>query len=324
MAVGTKVLWMLLRHARGWGVLAAVLTLGSAGSVARVHADERVVPEARIESTRGMALGTGARAGAASTQAQADNPANLVLAGMYHLESFLAYQPQMGAVGWGGAVVDSMTSRLAAGASVRGLFGGNDAGDNKGWEAKIGLGIPIIDMLSIGVSGRYARYTISDPDAIPERPVVMGEKPDQTFRLKAFTMDASIGLRPIPGLSISALGYNLIDTGSPLAPTMVGGSGAFSFGKTGLGIGGDVLVDLNRAKVYDGVKLTAGGGLEFMAQGVAPLRAGYLYDQGRNQHAVTAGVGYIDQRVGVQLSLRQIVAGGSDTTLMGALQYFVH
>jgi hypothetical protein len=150
-----------------------------------------------------------------------------------------------------------------------------------------------------------------------------GQKPDQSFKLKAFTMDASITLRPIPGLSIAALGYNLIHTKSPLAPMMVGGSGAFSFGNTGFGFGGDVLVDLNRAKIYDGVKLTFGGGLEYMAQGVAPLRAGYLYDQGRDQHAITAGLGYVDQRVGIQFSLRQVIAGGNETTLMGALQYFV-
>ena len=104
---------------------------------------------------------------------------------------------------------------------------------------------------------------------------------------------------------------------------MVGGSAAFSFGNTGFGLGGDVLVDLNTHKSFNAPKLLVGGGLELMAEGVIPLRAGYLYDQGREQHGVTAGIGYVDQRVGIQLSLRQMVVGGNETTLMGGLQYFV-
>ncbi len=305
------------------GLVASVLSLGLISD--KAHAD-RVVPEARIESARGVSLGTGARASAASTQAQADNASNLVLGQLYHLESFIGYQPTLKRVGWGASAVDSMTSRLAAGVSARGVFGDNAAGDNSGWEIKGSLGIPIIDMLSIGVSGRYVRYTLSDPDAIPERPVsplAPLSAPDQTFKVKAFTLDANFTLRPLRGLSISGLAYNLIDTKSPLAPLMVGGSAAFSFANSGFGLGGDVLVDLNTHKAFDGAKLLVGGGLEYLLQGAIPLRAGYLFDQGRNQHGVTAGFGYIDQHVGVQMSLRQMVAGGTETTLMAALQYFV-
>lgn len=307
---------------RGWA-LAVAASLSALVPSLRVRADERVIPEARIESTRGMALGTGARAAAASTQAQAENPANLVVGGLYHMETFLGYQPTFKRVGWGAAVVDSMTSRLAAGASARGIFGDNAAGDNGGWEAKLGLAFPFSDMISVGLSGRYMRYTLSDPKAFPEREPEEGEEPDRTYKIKKFTMDASMTLRPIAGLAISALAYNLVDTKSPLAPMMVGG--AVSLGvSSGLSLGGDVLVDLNTHKAFDGAKLVTGGGVEYLAQGVAPLRVGYLYDQGRSQHGITGGIGFVDQRVGVHLSLRQIVAGGKETTLMLALQYFVH
>ena len=330
MAVGTGVLRAVLMHSRKLGGLVAVLTFCGGMAVVPAFADDRVVPEARIESVRGMAMGTGARASAASTQAQADNVSNLVLGGMYHLESFLQYQPTFRRIGWGGSVVDSMTSKVAAGASARGVFGNNSAGDNSGWEAKVGIAFPIVDMLSLGVSGRYLHYTMSDPHAIPENQVALQNAtpttpvtPDRSFRIKGFTMDAALTLRPIRGLSISGLAYNLIDKKSPLAPMMVGGSAAFSFGNTGFGLGGDLLVDLNTHKSFDGAKMLMGGGLEFLAQGVIPLRAGYLFDQGREQHGVTAGLGYVDQHVGVQLSLRQMVVGGSETTLMGAVQYFV-
>jgi hypothetical protein len=282
-----------------------------------------------MESARGMALGTGARAAAASTQAQADNPANLVIGGLYHIESFVGYDPTFKRIGWGGAVVDSLTGRLAAGASARVLFGDNDAGDNKGWEAKIGLGFPIIEMLSVGIAGRYSNIRIADTHADPDSrsPTLAPTAPgatapvDQVFRLKHFTLDAAATLRPIPGLAIAALGYNLINTKSKLAPTIVGGGLAFTTGM--LTVGGDVLVDLNRHDMFPGPRLTFGGGLEYLAGNVLPLRVGYAYDQGRQQSYVTGGLGYVDPRFAIQLSLRQSVSQGSETSLFFSVAMFV-
>jgi opacity protein-like surface antigen len=284
------------------------------------HAD-RAVPPSRIESARGMALGTGARAAAASTQAQADNPANLVIGGLYHIESFVGYDPTFKRIGWGGTVVDSVTGRLAAGASARVLFGDNPAGDNQGWEAKVGLGFPIVEMLSVGIAGRYSNLRIADTRALPDRPPAMNEPVDQEFRLKHFTLDAAATLWPIPGLSVAALAYNLIDTKSKLAPMTVGGGLAFSTGL--LTMGGDVLVDLNRHDMFPGPRLTLGGGLEYLASNILPLRVGYAYDQGRKQSYVTGGLGYVDPRFAIQVSLRQSVSQGSETSLFFAVSAFV-
>lgn len=269
-----------------------------------------------------MALGTGARATGAGTHAQADNPANLVVGGLYHIESITSYAPQFKRFGFGASVVDSMTSKLAAGLSVRGLYGDNKAGENSGWEGRLGLGLPIGDMLAVGVSGRYANFTISDPHARAEQPTPEGEREDQTFKLKRFTLDTAISLRLSEGLVISALAYNLVDTDSPLAPMMVGGSLGYSLGPT-LTLGGDVLVDLNRHGAFDGAKLQAGGGLEYLVQGAIPVRFGYLFDQGREQHAITGGIGYVDQRFGAIFGMRQTVSGSKETNLMLSLQYFV-
>jgi hypothetical protein len=285
------------------------------------HAD-RVVPPSRIESPRGVGLGSGVRAAAASTQAQAENPANLVVGGVYHIETFFAYDPTFKRYGTGVAVVDSMTSRLAAGMSFRALYGSNDAGKNEGWEAKLGLAIPVGELLSIGISGRYANFKIADTHARPETPLVEGQPPDQRFGLKAFTMDAAISLRPVPGFAISALAYNMVDTDSPLAPLMLGGSAAFS--SAGLTVGGDLLFDLNKQGLFSAPPVLVGGGIEYLASGVAPLRVGYAYDQGRGQNFVTGGIGFIDPRFGVQLSLRQTVNGPGETSLFLGLQYFVH
>jgi len=302
-------------------VLAALALCAMVAARAEAQSGDRIVPPARIESPRGMALGTGARASAASSQAQADNVANLVLGGVYHVETFVGYDPTFKRVATGGAVVDSMTSRLAAGASTRFLFGSNDAGKNEGWEGRVALAYPIADMLSIGVAGRYANLTIADQRAYPERPVMSGQAPDQKFKVKAFTMDAALTLRPVPGLAIAGLAYNIIDTDSPLAPMMVGGSVAFS--SNGLTLGADVLFDLNKHEQFEGPRPTAGGGLEYLVGGVAPVRVGYAYDRGRAQNFVTAGLGYVDAQFGAQLSLRQRVGGKGETALFFGVQYFV-
>jgi opacity protein-like surface antigen len=295
---------------------------------ARTAYADRAVPPSRIESARGMALGTGARAAAASTQAQADNPANLVVGGLYHLESFVGYDPTFKRTSWGGSVVDSMTGRLAAGASARMLFGDNDAGGNKGWEAKVGLAFPIIEQLSIGLAGRYANFHVSDQHAVPDRPPVVSAAPvteqqpvDQTFRLKHFTLDAAATLRPVPGLAIAGLAYNLIDTKSKLAPMTVGGGLAFTSGS--LTLGGDVLVDLNKQHMFPGPRLTLGGGVEYLASNILPLRLGYAYDQGRKQSFITAGSGYVDPRFAIQISLRQSVSNAKETSLFFAASVFV-
>ena len=319
------------RGFRSAGVVACLLALAFIGAV-RGHAQDRVVPEARIESARGMALGMGMRAAAASTQAQAENPANLPIGGLYHVESLVSYEPQQGRLGWGASAVDSMTSKLAAGLSVRGLFLDNEAGDNGGWEARLSLGMPVGDVLLVGVAGRYAKLTLSDPHAIAE-PIITeqgtveadaDQPPDRTFRLRGFTMDAACTLRIGETFAVSALGYNLVDRDTPLAPVMVGGSATATLGDAGLSLGGDVLVDLNKHGAFSGPKLLAGGGLEYLASGVAPIRAGYRYDQGRDQHAVTGGIGFVQRQAGFHVSLRQVVGALPETTLMAAAQYFVH
>ena len=282
---------------------------------------ERFVLPSQIESPRGLALGSGARSTAASTHAQADNPANLSLGSLYQVESFLAYDPTFKRFGWGGSVVDSMTSRVAAGASMRTLFGDNDAGKNEGWEARLGLAYPIIEQLSIGLAMRYANFKIADPRAVPEREPVEGEEPDRHFRLKGFTMDAAVTLRPIPGLSLSGLAYNIVDRKSLLAPMMVGGSAGFS--AAGLTIGGDMLFDLNTHKQFDGTKMLVGGGLEYLAGGALPLRIGYRYDAARGQSAMTGGIGFVDARFGLLVSLRQTIRTASETSLFFAAQYFI-
>ncbi len=272
-----------------------------------MHAQDTPARE-DLESTRGLAMGTGARASAASTSAIAYNPAGLPIGRLYHLEGLAAYEPSAGRWELGASVIDSMTNKLAAGLSFRGLLGDGESGYS-GLDGRVGLGFPVSDAFSLGLSGRY--LSLTRDGQVPE-----GE--DETLA-QGFTLDASILIQPVTGLRIAAYGYNLIDLESPLAPLTIGGGAAYTAGEL-FTIGADVLVDLS---TYDHAEWTAGGGLEYLAGGQVPLRGGYAYDHGRRVHTVTGGVGYVDQKVGVDISLSQDVRGASETRLLAAIRYFV-
>jgi opacity protein-like surface antigen len=263
-----------------------------------------------LESARGLALGTGARASALSTSALAYNPAALAVGRLYHVEGVVDYMPDMKTVALGGSVVDSSTSRLAAGISFRGFLSGT--GGVGGVDGRVGLAFPISDAVSLGVSGRYLSAR-RDGDAVAALPASVKEA-------KGFTMDASLRINPVPMFMLYGGAYNFINLDSVYAPIMFGGGLAVGLGDIG-SMGADVLVDTTS---YNSAAVTVGGGLEFFVAQVVPIRAGYSYDVQRSQNTLTLGLGYTDRAVGLDVSLRQDLGGAGDTRIMGAIRFFVH
>ena len=260
-----------------------------------------------LSSSRGLAMGTGSRASSVSTSALAYNPAGLPIGRLYHLEGFAGYVPDAERWEVGGSIVDSMTNKLAAGLSFRGLLGNGEEGYS-GMDGRVAVGLPFSEAFSLGIAGRY--LSLTRDGQIPE-----GESDELA---QGITLDASILVQPTQGLRLVAFGYNLIDLESPYAPLTLGGGAAFSAEMFTLGA--DVLVDLS---TYESAEWTLGGGAEYLAGGQVPVRAGYAYDHGRRVHTVTGGLGYVDQKVGVDLSLAQDVRGAGETRLLATIRYFV-
>jgi hypothetical protein len=287
-------------------VAAAVLALvGAWVGPPAVAASQDVPRENTTETARTIGMGTGARASAAGTSAVAQNPANLGLSELYHIEAASGIVP---GGGWwiGGTVVDSVSSRLGAGLSVRGVFN-QDFEEYSGMDARLALGLPISKMFGIGLAGRYLKL---QPDQDP----IHGDN-----GTKGFTMDAALRFTPVDNLHISALGYNLIDRGTALAPRLLGGG--VSYGALDmLTVGVDVLADMT---TFESTAIIAGGGVELLLGGMVPLRLGYRFDGGRVIHAVTGSVGYVSREVGVDFAIRQDVAGAKDTQLLVTLRYHV-
>ena len=264
--------------------------------------------EDTLETTRGIGMGTGARAGAVGTSALAYNPANLTLKKLYHVDAIIGYLPGDKTWSLGTAVADSASNSLALGTSFRGVIG-NDDRDYKGWDWRTAVGFQVAGPISIGLGMRYAKLKArKDSLGQPKAP-----------SLKAFTVDAAIRLTPVEWLHIAGLGYNLIDTKSALAPRMVGGSVAATVVES-FELGADVLVDLS---TFEDPELIIGGGLEYLAANQLPLRLGYRRDAGRDQHFITGSVGYVSRTVGAELAIRQEIGNEKDTALVFSIRYQV-
>jgi hypothetical protein len=261
--------------------------------------------ENTLETARTLGLGTGARASAMGTAALAQNAANLGLAELYHIEAASMIVP---GGGWwiGGSVVDSVSSRVGAGLSVRGVFD-QDLEDFSGMDARLSLGLPFNKMFGLGVSARYLRLR---PDGDP-----MGDD----HGTKGFTMDVSMRFSPIPSLHIAALGYNLIDRGTALVPRLMGGGISYAPVDM-LTIGADVLADMT---TFDSAAVVTGGGVELLLGGMVPLRVGYRFAGGYQIHSVTGSLGYVSREFGVDVALRQDVNGPKDTQVLVTVRYHV-
>ncbi|KPK17105.1 MAG: hypothetical protein AMJ62_02465 [Myxococcales bacterium SG8_38] len=273
----------------------------------------QVPTEDTLETTYGLAMGSGARAGATAISALAYNTSNMAAISTYHIEAFSQLIPgdkSDGGTYWtiGSSVSDSTTAkRVALGTSFRGVFSGTDR-RYQGWDWRSGIGIQAIPQLGLGLGLRWARIRPDRSDGQRLGP-----------SLDRVTMDASITITPLPWLKIAGLGYNLIRTHSALAPQIAGGSVSLAPIES-FSLGGDILVDVS---TFEKPELIAGGGLSYIAGEMVPLRIGYRRDSGRNLNQMTAGIGINKGKVGFEGGLRQDLGGRKETYLVFMFRFVV-
>ncbi|MEM1418325.1 MAG: hypothetical protein AAGH15_25745, partial [Myxococcota bacterium] len=181
-----------------------------------------------------------------------------------------------------------------------------------GYDGRLALGFPLSERIAIGLSGRYINYrSQARNDA--------GEVVNATT-LRAFTLDVAARVSPLEGLHIAALGYNLIQTRSPLAPLQLGGGASYTI-RDMVTLAADVLTDLT---TFDSTTVIYGGGIELLAAETVPLRIGYRHDDGRGLDQLTASIGYVDRQLGADLALRQDIGPGERRSeLLFSFRYHV-
>jgi hypothetical protein len=228
-----------------------------------------------------------------------------------------AFSPEARRQSYGGAVVDSVTNRLAGG--FAGSYSVLDPdGIHRVWtDLRLSLAYPIADKFSVGITGRYLRVD----QGVAAGPFGASLASDGTRDgpiFNTFTFDAGITVSPTNELHIGLAAHNLTDPGNGIAPTtVVGGVGyqTHLFALEGDLLGDFTTFDRARPRVMFGGEL-------FLADHV-PLRLGYRYDDGLRTHALSTGVGYIDKKWSVELSARRDVVGEHPSTMFSAgLRYF--
>jgi hypothetical protein len=162
------------------------------------------------------------------------------------------------------------------------------------------LSFPLLDKIFFGGSAKYIRFT------------------DQTGTThKGFTFDAGVTVRPIPQLSIGAVGYNLLDRETPWAPRAVGGGVAVLPMPTLLFVFDTVLEKVYGTPARDPVMYYMGGGEVSFAAAFA-VRAGGGHDGLSKNEYVSAGASTLSADIGaLDIGLRQDVSGAKKATIFG-------
>lgn len=266
------------------------------------------IPRAEdFESSRMVGAGLGLRAGAFGTTAVLANPANLALTQQYHAEAIAGYAPGEGSFTFGSVVADSSTSRMRAGVASRAIVGDGQRG-YRGSDNRVVLGIAAGEHIGIGLGLRYLRLKSrgDTDDGYPEAP-----------ELRTVTLDASVRVTPVTGLHLAAFGYNLVRSGSLLAPTRLGAGIVYQY-ENSVQFGVDFLADVT---TFRETTYLFGAGVEWWVDEQYPIRLGYARDGGRSRDAMTFGLGYVETRFGIELSLRQEFGSGRQSQLLFSARY---
>jgi hypothetical protein len=270
-----------------------------------------------MQSPRSIAFGGAQAALGTSTTALYQNPANLPLSRVYHFEAFALVDPEARRQSYGGGVVDSSTSRLAGG--VSGSWNLQDPdGINRNWtDFRLALGYPLGDRFSVGAAARYLRVDQSaawGPLRLPTDYAISTSGPV----LNTFTFDLGATLTPIDGFHIGAVGHNLTNPGTALAPTTL--QGGIGYGTELFSIEADALGDFT---TWSSARARYMLGGELFLAGHVPIRLGYRYDDGTKNHGVSAGLGYVDKAWSFEVGGRQDVAGEHPATvILAAVRFF--
>jgi opacity protein-like surface antigen len=318
------------RSARHASLLLALLWTARARGEA-----SKLVPEVgynygEIETGRSAALGGATRALGNGITGVFENPANISLTRVYHLQALAQIWPEARKQTYGIGAVDSVSGRIAG--AITGQYGVLDPdGVRRKWtDVRLAIAVALSERFYAGVTGKYLKLSDSGPPrtgfGLPPSSAA-GGLPDQAS-VEDITFDAGITVKPTEELSIGVVGTNLTNPGHGFQPLSLGGG--VGYGSNDITVEGDVVADFTTFTNGDGESRTKTRlmfGFEYLAADHYPLRLGYRYDQGTSTHALSLGLGYIDPQFSVDFAIRRTVLGsepyGPVTSIIIDLQYFL-
>ena len=271
-----------------------------------------------IEDARPMAFGGALRASCLSNSALFLNPAGLAIGRLYHVQTLYSFVPTANGHLAGGSVVDSVTAPIAAGLAFNYLAWDPEGENRSEYDVRLSFAYYLARIVSFGLT---VKYMYADQDG----PGPLGQsmlRPTGDPLLNTVSIDLGMILTIGRIFNVAVVGYNLTDTGSIHAPLSLGTGVSLALGGAFM-LAADVLLDFRSRPEELSVRYMAGA--EYFIATAFPVRLGYRYDDLLETHSVTAGVGYVARQYGVELGLRQDVAGERlHTWISLAIRYFAN
>ena len=286
---------------------------------------------------RALGLGEAYRSIASGNDGLYANPAGITALKRYAIEVHyglnLVDEQHIGDL----SIVDSKTSPFAVGVAY--TFDGAQFTKRATVQhtATLAMAYPFLDqMLSVGLGFKYVNVT----DAFAGN------------YLNALAADVGVLSRLPGGVSLAAVGYNLVPIKSaripwsagfsaswdlgPLSALLLGGLPTAGLTQTAAGVprlsvgelrgpldGLTVAFDWNlHFATLRGTQSRMSGGLEYLLADMVPIRAGYLWNQEDDDHRLSVGAGFIVPFFGLDVGFQQSLVRTDERLFACSLKFF--
>jgi hypothetical protein len=199
---------------------------------------------------------------------------------------------------FGGSVVDSLSSPVAAGLSYMRA----QDGDYTGNLVHLAVAGPIMDKLYLGLTGKWLSVT-------------------EVEKVSAATVDAGVFWQIAEYVSIGAAGYNLVPISNDRVAPRGYGAGLTLGTDRVAQVTADWRADLDR---LDHTTNRYGVGAEVLLGGLVPLRAGWARDETIDTSWWSAGAGFVTRGgIALDVGYRQSLDAPSARTIAASLKMFL-
>jgi hypothetical protein len=256
---------------------------------------------------RSMSLAGADLAVGGGVTAALGNPAALNVSRGYELELMGNWMPEAGYSQYGGAIADSVTSRMAGAFAGQWTNFDTDRLQRSALDLRASTAYPLGDAFSVGVAARYLRTTdrlgsgatAGDPVAAND-----GERTRLSF-------DAGLVFLPAPGFHVGLLARNIFVPATFDLPRVY--AAGVGLGFEGLSIESTALVNTTTASAPLWRSST---GVEWTASERYALRLGYRFDEERRTHALGLGVAILDRAGALEVGVRRDISGPYPATFI--------
>ena len=280
---------------------ALVLLLGAGAAFADNRVQDPGSPwPTTVDTPRATAMGGAHAAIATGNDALAVNPAGLGQVRRYHFEIDGVYDSRFPAQAILASLVDSASAPIASGLLWSRWASGQPSGRAEGWSLGLGYSGPIGQGLFLGGETKYLRY--HTPDGL----------------VKKWAQD--VGMLGHKGnFSWAAVVQNI--STDKIATFPLTAVGALAWGTdTDWHLAFDYRADLSDS---NNVKSKAALGGELLVSEALALRGGATWDATARQWWLSAGIGILSEKGGLQLVWRRRIEGPYDQFFEGGLTIFL-